>query len=120
MLYDFGMTATSMENRTAVLAKIAQLDAEMDLAMTAERFDEGLVLLADKLCWPLEDVAYLKKNHRRDKDISEITPASRKILKKYDFEGKSRFQKCYSDYSLGGFGQITFCTITSIRGWTSR
>ena len=33
--------------------------------LLAERFDESLVLLADLLCWSLEDLRYLKQNARK-------------------------------------------------------
>ena len=36
--------------------------------MILERFDESLVLLQDLMCWPTEDIVYLKQNERTAKE----------------------------------------------------
>ena len=41
-----------------------ELDAQFDLVLILERFDESLVLLQDLMCWPTEDIVYLKQNER--------------------------------------------------------
>ena len=41
-----------------------QVESDFDLVLILERLDESLVLLADKLCWSLQDVATLKINQR--------------------------------------------------------
>ena len=45
-----------------------ELDAQFDLVMILERFDESLVLLQDLMCWPTEDIVYLKQNERTAKE----------------------------------------------------
>ena len=40
------------------------MDAQFDLVLILERFDESLVLLQDLMCWPTEDIVYLKQNER--------------------------------------------------------
>ena len=47
---------------TRVCLQTAKTDDDFDLVMIAERFEESLVLLSELLCWPLEDMVYLKTN----------------------------------------------------------
>jgi hypothetical protein len=51
MLWDAGLPATSMDNATAVRAKIQEMEETFQLVMLAERFDESMVLMKDLLCW---------------------------------------------------------------------
>ena len=34
--------------------RIKEMEKEFDLVLFSEMFDESMVLLADKLCWPLD------------------------------------------------------------------
>ncbi len=75
------MYRNSYENTTAVDFKIREIEAEFDLIMVAERFDESMVLLADLLCWDLEaDMSYLKTNARGQAGKSEISEEAREEL----------------------------------------
>lgn len=47
--------------------KIEEVDKNFDLVLISEYFDESMVLMANLLCWPLEEVASLKMNSRVDK-----------------------------------------------------
>ncbi len=51
--------------------------------MIMERFDESLVLLADELCWPLEDVRYIRQNERVSELRSNLTGETRGILREW-------------------------------------
>jgi galactosylceramide sulfotransferase len=51
MLWDAGLPARSMNNATAVRAKIQEMEDTFQLVMLAERFDESMVLMKDLLCW---------------------------------------------------------------------
>ena len=55
-LWALGTTHLEMEEAGTVQAKISRFDSEFDLVLIAEYFDEGLVLLAEILCWDLSDV----------------------------------------------------------------
>ena len=44
-----------------------ELDSQFDLVLILERFDESLVVLQDLICWPTEDLVYLKQNERTSK-----------------------------------------------------
>ena len=64
-LWDLGLQHSAMESEEKVASKIQELDNQFNLVLLAERFDESLVLLAELLCWPLEDLRYLKQNARK-------------------------------------------------------
>ena len=55
-LYDLGITTGR-----GIEEAIKEIDTMFDLVMIAERMAESLVLLADLLCVPLQDVATLKE-----------------------------------------------------------
>ena len=43
---------------------IKKIDDEFDLVLISEKFDESMILLANKLCWPLEYVKSFILNAR--------------------------------------------------------
>ena len=59
----FGMDLKDLTEES-IRGKLEEIDNQFDLIMLMERFDESLVLLADTLCWNLEDVVTLKLNSR--------------------------------------------------------
>ena len=63
-LVEFGLGLDSLYDQAAVKRKIGEVEAQFDLVMIAERFDESMVLMADLLCWDLADVVNLKMNAR--------------------------------------------------------
>lgn len=79
-LYDLGLEEDQMESEEEVMEKIDELDSEFDLVFILERFEEGLVIFADQLCWPLEDVQSVRLNSRTEEYVSKITKESRDIL----------------------------------------
>ena len=81
MLVDFGLPVGLLDSETAVAAKIAQIEADFDLIMVMERFDESIVLLRELLCWEWEDMTYLKLNSWQESKQSTLSPEGRAILK---------------------------------------
>ena len=79
-LWALGTTDIEMEEADTVQDKIVRFDSEFDLVLIAEYFDEGLVLLAEILCWDLSDVRYLKQNARVSSKVSNITETARDSL----------------------------------------
>ena len=55
-LYDLGLEAEEMFEQETVLRKIQTLDQEFDQVLILERLDESLVLMAQSLCWTLDQV----------------------------------------------------------------
>ncbi len=74
-------------------AKIAEIDATFDLVMITEHFEESMVLLADRMCWPLEDVTHLIHNARNSEHKIKIEEDTAKLLRKTVLAG---------DYKLYG------------------
>ena len=55
-LYDLGLEAEEMFEQETVLRKIQTLDQEFDQVLILERLEESLVLMAQSLCWTLDQV----------------------------------------------------------------
>ena len=51
--------------------------ANFPQVLILERFDEGLVMLADNLCWPLKQVVTGKLNARSPDRVQKLEGASR-------------------------------------------
>ena len=65
-LYDLGITT-----ERGIEEAIKEIDTTFDLVMIAERMGESLVLLAELLCIPLQDVATLKEfGHVQNQNLS--------------------------------------------------
>ena len=59
------------------------MDQSFDLVMISERMDESMVLLADALCLPLEDVISLKKNARKREKISKLSDEDKDVVTRF-------------------------------------
>ena len=68
MMFDLGFSFEYFQNLTAVKEYIQFLDAEFDLVMIMDYFDESLLLMKRLLCWDIEDILYVKLNERQDKE----------------------------------------------------
>ncbi|XP_004386774.1 galactose-3-O-sulfotransferase 4 [Trichechus manatus latirostris] len=55
-------TSSDLESSSFIQWGLAWLDSVFDLVLVAEYFDESLVLLADALCWGLDDVVGFMHN----------------------------------------------------------
>ncbi len=66
LLFDLGLDESDLDNATAAEAKIDEIEKRFDLVMIAERFEESLVLLADLLCWPMEELTSIKRREKVD------------------------------------------------------
>ena len=62
------LTCKNQHKKNFIASYYRELDAQFDLVMILERFDESLVLLQDLMCWPTEDIVYLKQNERTAKE----------------------------------------------------
>ena len=83
MLWDSGLNARHMDNVTAVKNKIEEIESTFDLVLMAERFDESMILLKDKLCWDYQDVVNFKLNARKESKKTNLSPEARTALKEY-------------------------------------
>ncbi|XP_065219319.1 galactose-3-O-sulfotransferase 3-like [Planococcus citri] len=64
MSVDLGFDAIQSKNQTAIAEFIEKIDREFDLVMIMEYMDASMILLANLMGWPLENMAYLKMNAR--------------------------------------------------------
>ena len=62
--FDLGLELDQMDDESAILEKIHDLDSEFDLVMIQEYYDESLLLLRKLLCWDMDDIVYLAKGAR--------------------------------------------------------
>lgn len=87
MSWDLGMVSNHFENVEMINKHIDMVEKDFDFIMMFEHFDASLVLLANLLQWPLEQVAYLPLNTRNDtfKEILSNEDANRlKIINMAD------------------------------------
>ncbi|XP_077865144.1 galactose-3-O-sulfotransferase 2-like [Saccoglossus kowalevskii] len=66
---DLGLTLGETSNETFVNETIETLNKEFDLVLITEYFDESLVLLTRLFHWSVDDVIYLAKNQRVNREI---------------------------------------------------
>ncbi|XP_059479204.1 galactose-3-O-sulfotransferase 4-like [Neocloeon triangulifer] len=64
MAFDAGLAANKFDSKDEVDTLIGMMDTEFDLVMVSEHMEVSLVLLAELMCWPLEQVAFIKLNAR--------------------------------------------------------
>ena len=83
LLWDLGVPGAHLAKEDVIDKKIAEVEKTFDLVMIMEHFDESLVLLADALCWPLEEVMYLKQNARLSELKSVPTDETKDIVRSW-------------------------------------
>ena len=81
MLVDLGLAPGQVTNKTAVKAKLEEVDKTFDLVMITERFPESLVLMKHLLCWQYSDLTSLKLNSFEVKSKSVVSDRAREALK---------------------------------------
>ncbi|XP_033637838.1 galactose-3-O-sulfotransferase 2-like [Asterias rubens] len=76
-IFDMGLDHEHHEDDDIVSAYIDKLEAELDLVLITEYYDESLLLLKSCLCWDTADILYVSKNMR-----PPPTPVSESLRKK--------------------------------------
>ena len=56
---ELGMDIGMLQNRSYIKEYLTYLDTVIDVPIITEHFDESLLLLRKKLCWPYRDIMYL-------------------------------------------------------------
>jgi len=107
MLWDSGLSGRNMDNITAVRNKIEEIEETFDLVLMAERFDESMILLKNKLCWDYQDVVNFKLNARKESRKTTLSPEATAALKEYlssDYllynHFKAKFEKEVDQFGL--------------------
>lgn len=65
MFFDLGLERKLFENSTMISRAIKLLEKDFNLILVTDHFDELMVLLKRRLCWNIEDVAYLMLHVRK-------------------------------------------------------
>ncbi|XP_002740493.1 galactose-3-O-sulfotransferase 3-like [Saccoglossus kowalevskii] len=75
-----------LDDDTYIQQTFKQLEAEMDLVMITEYYDESLILLKKMLCWKFDDLIYHKKKvHSPKEELSDSMKTSIRKWNKADF-----------------------------------
>lgn len=76
-LRDLGVPEEQLANRTAVALRVGELEREFDQVLVLERLEEGLVLAAAALCWPLHMVVARRMNAREPARVVRLPVGDR-------------------------------------------
>ena len=60
------------------------------MVMISERMDESMVLVADALCMPLEDVTSLKNNARKKDKVPKMTDDEKEVVARFQTPDQAR------------------------------
>ena len=83
-LFDLGVDREDALSKARLEESITKVDNDFELVMITELMYESLVLLADLLCIPLENVAVLKNINERPKDrVKQLTQKQEGTLRKF-------------------------------------
>lgn len=82
MSWDLGLDSKDFENTKMIKEYIHIIERDFDFVMIFEYFDASLVLLANEMCWPLEQMAYLPLNTRHNSYKSILSDHDVNQLKK--------------------------------------
>jgi len=97
-LTDLGIKSQDLRDEQKIREKVKGVDDQFDLVMLADQFDESLILLAEKLCWKLEDLITLKLNARSNTIKHPMTDHERSILRKWQTGDNILYQHFVSKF----------------------
>ncbi|XP_038071336.1 galactose-3-O-sulfotransferase 2-like [Patiria miniata] len=83
-MYDLGLDHTYHTDQEVVDAYIRKLEAELDLVLITEYYDESLLLLKSMMCWDTDDVLYVAKNMRPPTSADTVPESLRARMRKWN------------------------------------
>ncbi|KAL8187669.1 UNVERIFIED_CONTAM: hypothetical protein K2H54_053776 [Gekko kuhli] len=98
MAFDFGYNHNGNFSAKHIQLMLQAIEAEFDLLLISEYFDESMVLLKETLCWDLDDVTFFPLNSRHNNTkthLSESTTEKIKNWNKLDWEIYMHFNKTF-------------------------
>ncbi|XP_062989300.1 galactose-3-O-sulfotransferase 2-like [Elgaria multicarinata webbii] len=98
MTFDFGYNHNGNFSAKHVQLMLHTIEAQFDLLLISEYFDESMVLLKKALCWDLEDVVSFPLNSRHHSTkvhLSEGTTEKIKSWNKLDWELYVHFNRTF-------------------------
>lgn len=97
MAFDLGFNSKYFEEDIYIENFIRHIDAIFDLVLIAERMDESLILLKDKLCWDISEVVAFRHNPRAKQFVSlPLNQSSQQLVKMYN-KADDRLYQYFSD-----------------------
>lgn len=98
MAFGAGLEPQFFNNNVKVNKLIAKMEEQFDLVLIAEQMERSLVLLADVMCWPIEEVTFFKHNARsadaqRKTNLTEADREKLRALNSADFQIYDHFLK---------------------------
>lgn len=79
--FDWGISPSLFNaSKQSIQKIIKKLDEQFEIVLIAERMEESLVLLAERLCWPLEYLIHLDLNIRKPERTYKLNEEERSIL----------------------------------------
>ncbi|XP_054840104.1 galactose-3-O-sulfotransferase 2-like isoform X2 [Eublepharis macularius] len=98
MTFDFGYNHNGNFSAKHIQLMLQAIEAEFDLLLISEYFDESMVLLKETLCWDLDDVTFFPLNSRHNSaknPLSERVAEKIKSWNKLDWAIYAHFNKTF-------------------------
>nr|XP_060622782.1 galactose-3-O-sulfotransferase 2-like [Anolis sagrei ordinatus] len=98
MTFDFGYNNNGNFFTKRVQLMVRAIEAEFDLLLISEYFDESMVLLKKLLCWDLDDVVSFPLNSRHNSSKNHLSESTREQIKnwnKLDWELYVHFNRTF-------------------------
>jgi galactose-3-O-sulfotransferase 2 len=110
MAFGAGLEPEFFNNTAEVRKLIAKMEEQFDLVLIAEQMERSLVLLADLMCWPIEDVTFFGHNARpanaqRKTNLTEKDREKLRALNSADFQIYDHFLQKFQQ-RVKQFGMI--------------
>nr|XP_034988333.1 galactose-3-O-sulfotransferase 2-like isoform X1 [Zootoca vivipara] len=108
MTFDFGYNHNGNFSAKNVQLMLRAIEAQFDLLLITEYFDESMVLLKEALCWDLDDVVSFRLNTRDNSTKSHLSKDTIEKIKswnKLDWELYVHFNRTFWEKIDGHMGR---------------
>ena len=93
---EFAREKNATDDHDRVRKAVREITSRFDEILITEHMDEGLILLADRLCWTVEDIVEFRQNIEIQKDDkSLITKDAEKALKEFNSADNELYNVAY-------------------------
>lgn len=98
MAFDFGYNHNGNFSAKHIQLMLQAIEADFDLLLISEYFDESMVLLKEILCWDLDDVIFFPLNSRHNNSKTPLSESTTDKIKRWnslDWEIYVHFNKTF-------------------------
>lgn len=93
MAFDLGFNSKYFEEEIYIENFIRHIDSIFHLVLVAERMDESLILLKERLCWTFQDIVAFRHNARaKDSLWQPLNESSQQLVKMYNKADERLYQ----------------------------